>query len=139
MTASLIITNAAILTMDPARPTAEAIAISGNRIMRLGAHVEVMAEKGAITRVVDAGGGSVIPGFIEGHMHLFAGAAELSHLDLTGTRGFEELKARTEAYLKDHPGDDLVVGGQADYVIIGAHEPLSRHHLDRIARDRPII
>ena len=139
MTASLIITNAAILTMDAARPTAEAIAISGNRIMRLGTHAEVMREKGADTRVVDACGGTVIPGFVEGHMHLFAGAAELSHLQLFGTRGFEELKARTEAYLQQNPGDDLIIGEQADYVIIGEHEPLSRHHLDRIIKDRPII
>jgi predicted amidohydrolase YtcJ len=139
MTASLIITNAAVLTMDPARPTAEAIAISGNRIMCLGTHSEVMREKGADTRVVDAGGGTVMPGFVEGHMHLFAGAAELSHLQLFGTRGFDELKARTEAYLRQNPGDDLIIGEQADYVIIGEHEPLSRHHLDRIVKDRPIL
>jgi len=136
---SLIITNAAILTMDAARPTAEAIAVSGNRITHLGTHAEVMREAGANARVVDAGGGTVIPGFVEGHMHLFAGAAELSHLQLFGTRGFDELKARTEAYLRQNPGDDLVIGEQADYVIIGEHEPLSRHHLDRIVRDRPIL
>lgn len=136
---SLIITNAAILTMDAARPTAEAIAVSGNRIMRLGTHAEVMREAGANTRVVDAGGGTVIPGFVEGHMHLFAGAAELSHLQLFGTRGFDELKARTEAYIRQSPGDDLIIGEQADYVIIGEHEPLSRHHLDRIVKDRPIL
>ena len=139
MTASLIITNAAILTMDAARPTAEAIAVSGNRIMRLGTHAEVMREKGADTRVVDAGGGTVIPGFVEGHMHLFAGAAELSHLQLFGTRGFDELKARTEAYIRQNPGDDLIIGEQADYVIIGEHEPLSRHHLDRIVKDLSLI
>lgn len=136
---SLIITNAAIMTMDPARPTAEAIAVSGNRIMRLGSHAEVMREAGANTRVVDAGGGTVIPGFVEGHMHLFAGAAELSHLQLFGTRGFDELKARTEDYIRQNPGDDLIIGEQADYVIIGEHEPLSRHHLDEIVKDRPIL
>jgi predicted amidohydrolase YtcJ len=139
MTASLIITNAAILTMDAARPTAEAIAVSGNRIMRLGTHAEVMREKGAGTRVVDAGGGTVIPGFVEGHMHLFAGAAELSHLQLFGTRGFHEMKARTDAYIRQNPGDDLIIGEQADYVIIGEHEPLTRHHLDRIVKDRPVL
>ena len=92
-----------------------------------------------MTRVVDAGGASVIPGFVEGHMHLFAGAAELSHLQLFGTRGFAELQARTEAYVRAHPGDDLIVGEQADYVIIGEDEPLTRHHLDRIVKDRPIL
>lgn len=136
---SLIITNAAILTMDADRPTAEAIAVSGNRITQLGTHAEVMREAGSDTRVVDAGGGTVIPGFVEGHMHLFAGAAELSHLQLFGTRGFDALKARTEAYVRQNPGDDLIIGEQADYVIIGEQEPLSRHHLDRIVKDRPIL
>ncbi|WP_342634760.1 amidohydrolase [Aestuariivirga litoralis] len=107
--------------------------------MSLGTHAEVMREAGANTRVVDAGGGTVIPGFVEGHMHLFAGAAELSHLQLFGTRGFDELKARTEAYIRQNPGDDLIIGEQADYVIISEHEPLSRHHLDRIVKDRPIL
>lgn len=138
MSASLIITNARVLTMDGARPRAEAVAVSGNRITGLGSHAEVMREKGQATRVVDAGGGSVIPGFVEAHMHLFAGAAELGHLQLFGTQGFDELKARTEAYVKANPGDDLIVGEQADYTILGG-EPLSRHHLDRIVRDRPFM
>jgi predicted amidohydrolase YtcJ len=139
MTASLIITNASILTMDAGRPRASAIAITGNRISKLGSHAEVMAEKGPATRVVDAAGATVIPGFVEGHMHLFSGAAELSHLNLFGARGFDALKARTEAYIRANPGDDLIIGEQADYVIISEDEPLTRHHLDRIVRDRPIM
>jgi predicted amidohydrolase YtcJ len=139
MTASLIITNAAILTMDRDRPKAQAVAVSGNRISAIGSHAEVMSEKGAATRIVDAGGGTVIPGFVEGHMHLFAGAAELSHLQLFGTRGFDELNARTQAYMRSHPGDDLIIGEQADYIILGEQQPLTRHHLDRIVKDRPIL
>ncbi len=139
MTATLIITNASILTMDEARPRAGAIAISGNRISRLGTPAEVMGEKGPATRVIDAGGATVIPGFVEGHMHLFAGAAELEHLQLFGTQGFDELKARTEAYLAAHPGDDLVIGEQVDYTVLSASEPLTRHHLDRIVKDRPLL
>lgn len=138
MTASLIITNAKVLTMDPARPRAEAIAVSGNRITAIGTHAGIMREKGASTRVADAGGGSVIPGFVEAHMHLFAGAAELANLQLFGVRGFDELRARTEAYVKANPGDDLIIGEQVDYTIL-AGEPLSRHHLDRIVKDRPFM
>lgn len=139
MSASLIITNASLLTMDGQNSRAAAIAVHGNRISRVGSHAAVMAEKGPSTRVIDAGGSSVIPGFVEGHMHLFAGAGELSHLQLFGTRGFAELKTRTEAYVRQHPGDDLIIGEQADYVIIGEHEPLSRRHLDAIVKDRPIL
>lgn len=72
-------------------------------------------------------------------MHLFAGAAELSHLQLTGVRGFEELKAKTVDYLRANPGDGLVIGEQADYIIISESEPLTRHHLDRISTERPLM
>ena len=139
MSLDLIITNAAILTMDPANPKAEAIGISGNRISHLGSQMEVMREKGANTRVIDASGGSALPGFIEGHMHLFAGAAELEHLQLYGTRGFDELKARMLAYVASHPGNELIIGEQADYIILSGHEPLTRQHLDRIIKDRPVL
>lgn len=139
MSADIVIENAAILTMDDARPKAEALAITGNRIAAVGGNREIAAEKGASTRVIDAGGATVTPGLVEAHMHLFAGAAELKHLQLAGTQGFDELKFRTLAYLKDNPGSDLVIGEQADYIIISESEPLTRHHLDRIVKDRPLI
>ena len=139
MSADLIITNAAILTMDEAHPKAEAMAISGNQISGIGSHAEIMGEKGAATRVVDAGKGTVIPGFVESHMHLFAGAAEMRHLQLFGTHGFDELKARMEAHLAKDPSGDLLIAEQADYIIISETEPLTRHHLDRIVKDRPVL
>jgi predicted amidohydrolase YtcJ len=139
MTADIIISNAAVLTMDKANPRAEALAISGNRISAVGSAAEIMAHKGAKTRIIDAKGGTVIPGFVEGHMHLFAGAAELEHLQLYGTRGFDEMKARTDAYIAANPGDDLIIGEQADYIVLGDNEPLTRHHLDRIVKDRPAL
>jgi predicted amidohydrolase YtcJ len=139
MPADLIIANAAVLTMDEACPRAEAIAVTGNRITALGSTRDILLQKGAATRVIDAHGNTVTPGFVESHMHLFAGAAELSHLQLTGTRGFAGLKAKTLDYIKDHPGDDLIIGEQADYIIISETEPLTRHHLDAIVKDRPFM
>ena len=139
MSADLIITNAAVLTMDAACPRAEAIAISGNMISAIGTFADISSQRGAATRIIDAGGHTVIPGFVEGHMHLFAGAAELDHLQLFGTRGLADLEARTRAYLAQVPGDDLIIGEQADYTIISDDEPLTRHHLDRVAGDRPML
>ncbi len=139
MTADVIIRNAAILTMDVTNPRAEGLAIAGNKVIAVGGTKEVTALKGAKTRVIDAGGNTVLPGIVESHMHLFAGAAELSHLQLTGVRGFDGLKAKTLDYLKHNPGDGLVIGEQADYIIISEQEALSRHHLDSIVKDRPIM
>ena len=60
MTPSMILTNARILTMDPDRPRAEAIALAGGRIQALGSRAEVEALAGPATEVVDCRGATLI-------------------------------------------------------------------------------
>ena len=136
-TADLIITNARILTMDPARPSAEAIAIAGGEILAVGDNATIDTLCGPSTRVIDAGGNSVLPGFIEAHMHLFSGAAELDSLHLAGVHGFEALRDAVRAYAARRPDDPVLMAAGADYTILSAEEPVTRHHLDRIIADRP--
>ena len=64
-----IITNALIYSMDPARPQAEAIAVSGNRILALGSNEDMLALRGPATEINDAGGAVIFPGFIDAHSH----------------------------------------------------------------------
>ncbi|MGQ0484351.1 MAG: amidohydrolase [Hyphomicrobiales bacterium] len=139
MTATVIITNGRVLTMDEAAPRAEALVLRGREIAYVGDARQALALKSNGTRLIDAGGGTVLPGFIEGHMHLFAGAGELDHLQLFGVQGFDALKATVVAYLGDHPGSDLLIGEQADYTILSKDEPVTRQHLDRIVADRPFM
>ena len=91
--------------------------------------------------MVDAGGATVIPGFVEGHMHLFAGAAELDHLQLFGTRGFDELKARIEAYVRANPGRRPASSASRRTTSSSASdEPLSPATTSTgIVKDRPIL
>lgn len=139
MTADIIIENARVLTVDPTMPRAEAVAIAGGTIIAVGARSEMAALAGPATQRVDAGGASVVPGFIEGHMHLFAGASELNHLQLQGVHGFDSLSGAVSNYLRVNPGDSLILAEQADYTILSKDEPVTRHHLDRIAGDRPFL
>ncbi|SIQ36459.1 hypothetical protein SAMN05880582_1011612 [Rhizobium sp. RU20A] len=136
--ADTIILNGKLLTMDPDRPRAEAIALSGGRILAVGTTAEIEALAGPETRRIDAAGGSVLPGFSENHMHLFSGAAELDHLQLSGLRGFEALKKAVLEYAAERPGDSMIFGQGTDYPILGEKERLTRHHLDAILPDRPI-
>jgi predicted amidohydrolase YtcJ len=138
-TADIIIQGGQILTMDPQRPTAQAIAIIANRIAAVGTAEEIGALRGPRTRVIEAGGGTVLPGFNEGHMHLFLGAAALSHLQLRGVQGFGDLQRAIQDFDRANPGDGLIIGQSADYTILSATEPLSRHHLDRILPNRPLM
>src|SRR5215475_4868765 len=69
----LIIVNASVHTMDYAQPRAEAVAVLGNRIVAVGASAEIRGLAGAKTRVIDAGGKNVFPGFNDAHTHFLSG------------------------------------------------------------------
>ncbi|MER9465469.1 amidohydrolase [Mesorhizobium sp. M0074] len=135
--ADLIVTNARVLTMDEGNPTAEAVAIKDGNILAVGDRRTIEALKGPATKIIDAQGGSVVPGFIEAHMHLFGGAAELDNLHLQGVHGFDALSDAIRAYAAARPNAKLLLGAGVDYTILSKEEPVTRHHLDRIIPDRP--
>jgi predicted amidohydrolase YtcJ len=139
MSADLIVTQGRVLTLCPDLPRAEAVAIAGGRIVFVGSGAEVRALKGPQTKVIDAQGGSVLPGFIEAHMHLFPGAMELDHLHLTGIHGFEDLERAVRRYAAGRPGRDLVIAQGADYTILSIDHRVTRQDLDRIIPDRPFV
>ena len=60
--ADLIIENAKIITLDPAMPSADALAVTGDRIMRVGTRADLQPLVGPNTRTVDAGGRTMVPG-----------------------------------------------------------------------------
>ncbi|MER8590661.1 amidohydrolase [Mesorhizobium sp. M1182] len=135
--ADLIVTNARVLTMDEGNPTAEAVAIKDGNILAVGDRRTIETLKGPATKIIDAQGGSVVPGFIEAHMHLFGGAAELDNLHLQGVHGFDALSDAIRAYAAARPNAKLLLGAGVDYTILSKEEPVTRHHLDRIIADRP--
>lgn len=135
--ATMIITNARILTMDPDHPRAEAVALRHDRILALGSTADIAALAGPECTVIDAGGASLLPGFIESHLHLFMGGSELSHLQLLGVEGSDQLGRAIRDYATAHPQRRVIVGQGCDYAIYG--RALTRHDLDAILPDRPII
>jgi predicted amidohydrolase YtcJ len=136
MTPEMIITNAKVLTMDEARPRAEAVAFAGGRILAVGSRAEVEALAGPATRVVDAGGRTLMPGFVESHLHLVLGGNELSQLQLGGVQGFEDLARLFRAYAAKNPSQPLLMAQGAAYEILD--RPVTRHELDGVIADRPI-
>ena len=137
--ASLIIFNARIITMDKARPFAEAMAISGNRISKLGSNTDVLALRGPNTRLVDNRGNSVIPGIIEGHVHLFIAAVELDALNVNAANGMAAFKDAVGRHLQQDPGLEVVFATGATHEQFGAGVPITRQLLDEVVADRPFI
>ena len=70
--------------MNPTQPTAQAVAISGDKISAVGDAATLLALAGPQTEVTDYGKATILPGFVESHLHLVLGGAQLSHLDLCG-------------------------------------------------------
>jgi len=134
--ADLIVINGRVLTMDDGNPVAEAVAVKDGAIMAVGRRAAIEELKGPATKVIDAKGGSVLPGFIEAHMHLFSGGAELAHLQLGGVHGFEALQKAIRDYASAKPNAKMLVGQGVDYTVLGS-ERVTRHHLDAILPDRP--
>ncbi len=137
--ADILIVNARVLTLDGKGSRAEAVAIAGNEILFAGDGESARAFRHSGTRVIDALGASVLPGFIESHMHIFSGAAELDMLHLTGVAGFARLAELARAYAQSRPEVKLLVAQGADYTILSKDERVTRHHLDRIIADRPFM
>ncbi len=70
----LILVGARVLTSDSTRPTAEAVALEGERIRAVGSNEDIRRLGGPKTRVVDLRGRTVIPGLIDAHVHLLLAA-----------------------------------------------------------------
>jgi predicted amidohydrolase YtcJ len=108
--ADLIVTNAHIYTVDEARPSAQALAVKDGKFLFAGSEREVMALRAPSTKVVDAGGHTVIPGMVDAHAHLLGLGEALQQVDLTGTRSYDEVVARVVAAAKGQPAGKWITG-----------------------------
>lgn len=138
MNASLIFINARVLTMDADRPHAQALAVAGNCILAIGDEDSVRVHASPDTRVIDAGGTTLMPGFVESHVHIFSGAYGQTLLQLGEIKGFDAMKSTVERFAAARPAEGLLFAQGADYEILGRGTRLNRHQLDAMCPDRPL-
>ena len=129
--ADLIVTNARIYTVDDARPVADAMAVRGGRVQFVGSERGALTLRGPQTRVIDAAGATVIPGFADAHVHLLGLGMALRTVNLVGARSYEEVIARIAAKARELPAGTWITGrgwDQNDWpdTRLPSHEALSR-------------
>ncbi len=138
--ADILITHAQCFTADPANPSAEAVAVRGNRIVFVGSAEEAaQVWRGPRTRVIDAQRGMLMPGFIDSHFHLLLGSLELRDAQLAEVKSLDALTSAVREFAGQHPDRLWLVGRGLPYKILPDDQPLTRHHLDAIVPDRPLI
>ncbi len=104
--ADLVVWGGRIATVDAKNPEAEAIAISGDRIVAVGKRAEIAARVGSATQVIDLEGALAVPGLIDAHAHFFGIGDAAIQLDLTKPRNFGEIvELVREAAAKAKPGE----------------------------------
>jgi len=111
----LVIVNANIHTMDQQAPTAEAVAVLGNRIVAVGSDNDIRKLAGRNTRIIDAKKQLVLPGFNDSHVHFMSGGFQLSIVDLRDANSPEEFSQRIKQFAEKVNAGRWITGGDWDH------------------------
>src|SRR5947209_3304422 len=112
--ADLIVNNAKIWTVDKNLPTATAIAVLEERIVAVGSNADVDAWRGPHTKVIDAGGKLLLPGFNDAHVHFVSGGQQLDNIQLNDATTLQEFAHRIAERAKITPRGEWILGGNWD-------------------------
>jgi predicted amidohydrolase YtcJ len=133
----VIVHNAKVYTAGPDAAMAEAVAIRGNQILRVGSEREIMRLRRPQTSMIDAKGAAVIPGFNDAHLDFIAGGLSLDRVDLVDAATLDEVQARIKVWATSHADSPWVLGQGWNAEPLGTSLP-TRQQLDAIVPDRPV-
>ncbi len=137
--ADLIITNAKVWTVDKSLPLAQAVAVLGDRIVAVGSTADVNAWRGAGTRVIDAGGKLLIPGFNDAHVHFVSGGQQLDNVQLNDATSPEEFARRIAERAKITPKGQWILGGNWDETKWNPPDIPTKEVIDAVTPDTPVF
>ncbi|HMV84394.1 MAG TPA: amidohydrolase [Blastocatellia bacterium] len=137
-TADLTLVNGRVWTGGDAASFVEAVAIRGNRILRVGTTAEIRQLAGEGTQLIDLGGRFVAPGFNDAHIHFLGGASGLNEIDLTGCKTVAEMVGRIADFAKKNPDRPWLTGRGWEYTPFPGGLP-TKTYLDAIIKDRPVF
>lgn len=131
--------NAKVITLDPAQPRAEAIALKDDKILALGKNEEIRARAAKDTELHDLQGQVVIPGFNDSHMHLINFGQGMDGVNLTTARSIADLIRLGQEYVANHPQRTWILGRGFNDETFDRKILPTKADLDQISRDQPIL
>ena len=139
MSADLVIIDATVRTMDKQRPQAEAVAVFGNRIAAIGTTEEIKRLAGPQTKVIDAQGALVLPGFNDSHVHFMDGGAHLASVQLRDAATPEEFAERIRRFAEKTPKGRWLTGGDWDHERWPGAPLPTKELIDKYTPDTPVF
>jgi predicted amidohydrolase YtcJ len=137
--ADTIVTNANVWTVDRNHPRAEAVAILNQRIVAVGTSAEMDGWRGPQTRIIDAGGKLLLPGFNDAHVHFVSGGFQLDQVQLTDAKTKEEFTRRIAAQTKKLKKGDWILGGDWDEQNWSPPELPTHDWVDAVTPENPVF
>jgi predicted amidohydrolase YtcJ len=137
--ADLIITNANIYTVDHAQPSAQAVAILQDRIVSVGSNADVELWHGPKTKIINAGGKLLLPGFNDAHVHFVSGGSQLDAVSLNDATSPQEFARRIAAQVAKTPKGAWVLGGDWDETKWTPANLPTKELIDSISPDTPVF
>jgi predicted amidohydrolase YtcJ len=134
---TLAVVNARIWTGDPRRPWADALAAEGERLVAVGSSAEIRKLVTEATRVIDAEGRLVVPGFIDSHVHFLSGGYGLSSVQLRDAKTPQEFVRRIAEYARTLPAGAWITEGNWDHEQWGGELP-RRDWVDSVTAGHPL-
>ena len=141
MYANSILINGNVITMDPNKPRAEAVAVLHGKIVAVGTSDEIRETAGRGTRVIDVEGKTVVPGFIDAHNHMLStGRTRLMLVDCSpeAVKSIAELKEAMRGRAQATPKGHWVRGRTYDDTKLEEQRHPNRWDLDEAAPDHPV-
>jgi predicted amidohydrolase YtcJ len=135
--ADLVLVDGKVATMERAGDFAQAVAVRGRRIVRVGTNEEARALVGPETRVLSVGGKLVLPGLVDSHVHFLSGSLSLDQLDVSRA-DLPEIQKRLAERIRSRSEEAWVVGRGWSYAAIPGRLP-NRADLDAVSRDKPVF
>lgn len=139
VSADLAILNANVKTMNPNQPTAQAIVISRNKIIKVGSNKDIAPLIGENTQVMDLEGKTVLPGLIDTHIHVADFGRCLMWLDLTSAKSIAELQQIIKEKAKMTFADRWIIGQGWNETRFKEKRPPTTAELDEAAQNNPVI
>ena len=133
-----ILYNANVITVNPNKPKAQAIAISGERVVAIGENNQILKLANSTTRKIDIAGKTVVPGFIDAHSHpASSGLSHLRNVDID-LRSIEEIKKAIHERSKSTPPGEWILGFKYDDTKIKEGRLINKNDLDEAAPNHPV-
>jgi predicted amidohydrolase YtcJ len=139
MIADLVITNAKIRTMDAKRTVTRSIAIWNGWIIAIGSDADTKPLIGSKTRVIDAGGKTILPGFNDAHVHFMETGSQLSSVDLRSAKTPDEFVERIRDFAAKLPKGRWILGGKWDHENWKPNNLPTAAMIDAVTPDNPVF